>query len=98
MVEVVDGHSAGDGIVVLALPVLEHGMEGEDGKLLLQFRLQGFILFFGQPASLVGFQRVFYLGSDAGYMSRIECLVQEGGRAFPHLTAYIVCYSETHFF
>ena len=45
VVQVIDGKSAGNGILVLPTAVLEHGMEGDDGQLLLQLRLDGFILF-----------------------------------------------------
>ena len=44
MVEVVDAQPAGDGIPVLPTAIFKHSMEGDDGQLLLQGRLDGFVL------------------------------------------------------
>ena len=96
MVEVVDGEAAGDGFVVLPPPVPEGGVEGEDGQLLLQGRLDGFVLFFGQLAIAALLQSIFYLGTDSGYMSRIEHSVEKFGGTFPNLASYIFSYSKTH--
>ena len=97
MVEVVNRLSAGDGIFVFATAVLEKGVEGEDREPLLQFRFQGFKLFLGQLATLVGFQGIFYLGTCLRHLGRIECLIKEVGRTFPNLASYLIGYSE-HFF
>ena len=97
MVEVIDGHSAGDGIIVLAAAVLEHGMEGKDGELLLQGRLDGFVLFFRYFSATALFECVFYLGTRLCHLHRVECRIQEVGRTFAHLATYIFCYSK-HFF
>ena len=73
-------------------------MEGEDGQALLQLRFAGFILLLGQLSTAEGFQGIFYLGTRLRHLERVECVVEEVGRACPNLATYIMCYSEFHVF
>jgi hypothetical protein len=96
VVKVVDAKSARKSIVILAFSPFKHGMESEDGKFLLQFRFDVFILFFGEFTLSTLLQCVFYFGTDSGYMHRIEHSVEKFGGTFPNLTSYIFSYSKFH--
>ena len=96
VVNIVDGESAGDGLLVLPPSVLEGGMKGSDGQQFLQFPLQGFIFLLGQLAPSAPLQGILQFGTSLRHRGRIQHLVEQFGSTFPNLALDVISYSK-HF-